>query len=94
MTLSVHFRRKLVILKARMPFAVVKSNKINFIGSELMYYNKHGDRGEGANVCIQYHYQLCELLDVLIGSSFFRPCQHRAQVLAQRGCFIKFCCGW
>lgn len=47
MTLSVHFSRKLVILKARVPFAVVKSNKINFIGSELMYYNKHGDRGEG-----------------------------------------------
>ena len=35
-----------------MPFAVVKSNKINFIGSELMYYNKHGNRGEGASVCI------------------------------------------
>ena len=46
-TLSVYFSRKLVILKARMPLAVVKSSKINFIGSELMYYNKHGNRGGG-----------------------------------------------
>lgn len=57
-----------------MPFAVVKSNKINFIGSELMYYNKHVAIGE-ANVCISesISYQLRRLLDVLIGSSFSVP---------------------
>lgn len=43
---SVYFTRELVILKVRMPFAIVKSNKVNLIGSELMY-RKHNYRGKG-----------------------------------------------